>query len=68
MVRYIKADSENFIDHSKIRAARRKMWELLDILDSMNEPTFGEFDQNCTADVYTDISDSLASLSRAMEK
>ena len=63
MVTYVKAHSEKFVDNSKIRAARKKMRQLLDTMDSMNEPTFGAFDDNCAGDVYTVVADSIVTLS-----
>lgn len=50
MVRYVKADTdgENFVSYSRIRTAGKQMKALIATLDSMNEPTFGAFDQNCT--------------------
>lgn len=68
MVRYVKADTDgdNFVNYSKIRTAVKQMKALLYTLDSMNEPTFGAFDQNCTEDVYTIVSDSIISLSNVV--
>ena len=63
MFRYVKAADERYVNNQKIRTAVRKMRELLDILDGMNEATFAEFDNACTSDVYTTISDNLMPLS-----
>ena len=63
MFKYVKAADERYVNNQKVRTAVRKMRELLDILDGMNEATFAAFDSACTSDVYTTISDNLMPLS-----
>lgn len=68
MFKYVKAADERYVNNQRIRTAVRKMQELLDILDGMNEATFGEFDSACISDVYTTISDNLMPLSKFLDE
>lgn len=67
VVKYVKADSENFVNYTRIRTALNKMQELMDILDSMNEPTYGMFEDNCAGDIYTLVSDSIITLTQSLQ-
>ena len=59
-VKYTNMDGK--VNVPQIKRAISKMKELLDILDAMNEHTFGAFDENCSGDVYTTVADSIQSV------
>lgn len=59
-VKYTNTDGK--VNIPQIKSAISKMKELLDILDAMNEHTFGTFDDNCSGDVYTTVADSIQSV------
>lgn len=59
-VKYTNTDGK--ANMPQIKRAISKMKELLNILDAMNEYTFGAFDDNCSGDVYTTVADSIQSV------
>lgn len=61
MKKVIKS-ANSAVNYRKIKIALSKMQELIDILDSMDEVTYGAFDYNSVGDVYTTVADSIMSI------
>lgn len=61
MKKLIKAATKS-INYRRIRLAVDKMEDLLDILDGMDEATYGAFEDNAAGDIYTMLSDSVMSI------
>lgn len=60
--------SSSAVDYQRLKSAQRAMSELLDILDSMNEDTYAEFQSTVGGRIYTEVADGIQSLESVLHK